>query len=145
MLGTLIGITILAIVLVILWYRLKAIFKRQQKKKKILEQQRHLNSPFNQNHNSSTPRYASSDILGSIHSTQLPGNKSQSQALIAAAATATTVTAASPSSTLYQNVDVLTNESIQNGVDDDEENPTGQHRDGEQETLTTNSQAITAC
>jgi hypothetical protein len=109
-LGTLAAITIGAIILVILWYRLKAMFKRQEKKKKIVEQQRQLNSPSNNNH-STAPRYASSDMLGSIHSTQLTGNKSQSQALIAPAS--------SSPSTIYKNVDALANDPIQNFIDEE--------------------------
>jgi Flp pilus assembly protein TadB len=106
-LGTLIAITVAAIILVILWYRLKTIFKRQQKRKKILEQQRRLNLSSSNNNNlqpSTTQRYASSDMLTSVPSVQLAGNQGQSQALIAST---------TPSTLVYKNVDALANDSIQ--------------------------------
>ncbi len=131
-LGTLIAITIGAIVLVILWYRFKAVFKQRKKKKKIIEQQKHLNSPTNNHHHSTAPRYASSEMLSSIHSTQLIGNKSQSQALIAPT---------SPPATVYKNVDALVNDPIQNFIDDENQSsPQNLTND-----RTTEIQAITQC
>lgn len=109
-LGTLVAITVAAIIFVILWYRLKAMFKRRQKQKKLLEQQKHFTSPSTNNLHSTVPRYASSDMLSSLPSAQLTGNKSQSQALIAPA---------SPTATVYKNVDALANDSIQNYIDDE--------------------------
>lgn len=128
-LGTLIAITIAAIIFVILWYRLKAIFKRRQKQKKLLEQQKHFNSPSNNNLHSTAPRYASSDMLSSLPSAQLSGNKSQSQALIAASA--------SPTATVYKNVDALTNDSIQNYIDDESlrNQPSSSLPDDDQRTI----------
>ena len=127
-LGTLIAITIAAIIFVILWYRLKAIFKRRQKQKKLLEQQKHFNSPSNNNLHSTAPRYASSDMLSSLPSAQLPGNKSQSQALIAPA---------SPTATVYKNVDAHTNDSIQNYIDDESlrHQPSSSIQDDDQKTI----------
>jgi hypothetical protein len=136
-LGTLVAITIGAIILVILWYRLKTIFK-QKKKKKIIEEQKHFNSPLNKNKNinnnhSTAPRYASSDMLSSIDSIQLTGNKSQSQALVAPP---------SPPTIVYKNVDALANDSIQSYIDDE-------NQQSQQENLTndrtTEIQAITQC
>lgn len=109
-LGTLVAITVVAIILVILWYRLKTIFKRRQKQKKMLDQQKHFSSPSPNNLHSTAPRYASSDMLSSLPSAQLTGSKSQSQALIAPA---------SPPATVYQNADALANDSIQSYIDDE--------------------------
>ena len=49
-------------------------------------------------------------MLGSIHSAQLSGNRSQSQALIVPA---------SPPITVYKNVDALANDPIQNYIDEE--------------------------
>jgi hypothetical protein len=104
-LGTLIAITIAAIVLVILWYRVKAYYKRKQKKKKIIEQQKPFSSPSNNHHHSTAPRYASSDMLGSIHSGQFIGKQSHSQALIAPS---------TPTAVVYKNIDATaSNEPVQ--------------------------------
>lgn len=141
-LGTLVAITIGAIILVILWYRVKAMFKRKQKKKKIIEQQKNFSIPSNtnttinnNNSHSTGPRYASSEVLSSIPSTQLIGNNSQSQALIESE---------TPPPTVYKNADALANDSIHSYID--EEN---QQQQPQQETLTNNTaediQAITEC
>lgn len=161
-LGTLLAITIGAIILVILWYRLKAMFKRKQKKKKIIEQQKYLNSPLTKNPNITTttnndnnninshstePRYASSDMLSSIPSTQLINNNSQSQALIAPA---------TPPTTVYKNVDALANESIHSFIDEESQQQQQQQQQEQQLQLqpeeeilptdrTTDIQAITEC
>lgn len=134
-LGTLVGITIAAIVLVILWYRLKAVYKRRQKKKKIVEQQKQFSSPANSHHHHSTaPRYASSDMLSSIHSGQFIGNKGQSQALIASS---------TPSATVYKNVDAAAtaaaagNESVQSLAGEDNQR--------QQASSTTEIEATTEC
>jgi cytoskeletal protein RodZ len=130
-LGTLAAITIGAVCLVILWYRVKAIFNRQQKQKKIVEQQRQVNSPSNNNH-STAPRYASSDLSeGSIHSAQLIGNRNQSQALI---------TSVSPPITVYKNVEALANDSIQSYMDDE-----NQQQQNLPNYRTTEIQANTQC
>ncbi|CAF3868498.1 unnamed protein product [Rotaria magnacalcarata] len=106
-LGTLIAITVAAVILVIIWYRLKRLYIQKQKRKKV-EQKRGLNlisSNTITNHPQTTaPRYASSDMLSSLYSGQSMGNKNQSQTLIARA---------SPPSTIYKNVDALNNDSIQ--------------------------------
>ncbi|CAF4337207.1 unnamed protein product, partial [Adineta steineri] len=82
-------------------------YKRKQKKKKIIEQQRNFNSPSTNFNQSTAPRYASSEMLSSTPSTQFIGNKSQSQALIAPTAAASAV--------VYKNIEATTtNESIQN-------------------------------
>ena len=143
MLGTLLAITVAAIVLVILWYRLKAVFKRRQKKKKIVEQQKHFNSPTNHHHQVTAPRYASSEMLSSIHSGQLIGNKSQSQALI---------TPSSPSAIVYKNIDAtIGNEPGQNLIDDENQSRQQQQEQEQPDSptminnTTTDMQATTEC
>jgi cytoskeletal protein RodZ len=146
-LGTLVAITVGAIILVILWYRLKTIFKRKQKKKKIIDQQKHLSSPSNNNistinNHSTAPRYASSDMLSSIHNTQLAGSKSQSQALIASA---------TPPPTVYKNADALANDSIHSFIDDEHQQQQQEPQEPQQENLTNENdktaeiQAVTQC
>ncbi len=81
-LGTLVAITIGAIILVFFWYRFKTMLKRRKKKKSFVEQQRHFNSPSINNHNLTVPCYTSSDMLGSIPGAYLSTIKSQSEALI---------------------------------------------------------------
>jgi hypothetical protein len=81
-LATLAAITIGAIIIVFFWYRFKTMLKRRKKKKNFIELQRHFNSPITNNHPSTAPRYASSEILGSLHSGHLSGGKTQSEALI---------------------------------------------------------------
>lgn len=104
-LGTLIAITVVAIILVILWYRFKGIYKQKQKQKKANEQKRNFSTTLSNNPQTSVPRYASSEMLDSIHSTQSTGgNKTQSQVLIAPASTPSIV---------YKNVDAVNGESIQ--------------------------------
>jgi hypothetical protein len=56
--------------------------KRKKKKKTFVEQQQHFNSPAANNHQSTVPHYASSDMSGSIYSAQISTSKSQSEALI---------------------------------------------------------------
>ena len=91
-----------------------------------------MNSPSNNQHHSTAPRYASSEMLSSIHSTQLIGNKSQSQALIAPT---------SPSATIYKNVDATVNDPIQNFIDEENQlRPQNLTND-----KTTEIQAITQC
>ncbi|CAF3379517.1 unnamed protein product [Rotaria sp. Silwood2] len=129
-LGTLITITVGAIILVICWYRLKTIYKRKQKRKNHVEQQRNLNLPSKNNNNNNNnsqvtaPRYASSDMLSSVYSTQLAGNTSQSQSLIAQA---------SPPSIVYKNIDAITDESIQNYIDDENQQQQQQRQQQQQE------------
>ena len=136
-LATLTAITIAAIILVILWYRLKTIFKRNQKRKKLLEQQRRLNlsTPSNNTNpqRSVTPRYASSDMLSSMQNIQYPSNKSQSQALIAPPVV---------SATVFKNIDALTNDSIQSYPVDDE---TSIQTANVNEQKTTDIEATTSC
>jgi FtsZ-interacting cell division protein ZipA len=138
-LGTLMAITIAAIVLVILWYRLKAVFKRRQKQKKMLEQQARLTLSTSNNNNNQNPstalRYASADMLSSaVQSTPLTGNKSQSQALIASAM---------PTPTIYKNIDAIADDSIQNLTTTNEANTSQQtNLTGPR---TTEIEAITPC
>ncbi|CAF3525468.1 unnamed protein product [Rotaria socialis] len=107
-LGTLIAITVAPVILVILWYRLKRLYIQKQKRKKVIEQKRGLNSISSNNMThypqTTAPRYASSDMLSSMYSGQSIGNKNPSQTLISPA---------SPPSTIYKNVDALNNDSIQ--------------------------------
>ncbi|CAF0905425.1 unnamed protein product [Rotaria sp. Silwood1] len=135
-LGTLIAITLGAIILVICWYRLKTIYTRKEKRKKTIEQQRNFNLPPKNNNNAllTAPRYASSDMLSSVYSTQLAGNTSQSQTLIAPA---------SPPSIVYKNVDAITNDAIQNYID--EENQQQQQPKNVTNDNTTEIQATTQC
>ncbi|UJR26939.1 hypothetical protein I4U23_008247 [Adineta vaga] len=144
-LGTLVAITVAAIILVILWYRLKAIFKRRQKKKKIIEQQKHFNSPSDHHHQQqvTAPRYASSEMLSSIHSGQFNGNKSQSQALI---------TPSSPSAIVYKNIDAMIGNEPSQNLNDDDENQSHQQEQEQQiepqnviENKMTDIQATTEC
>ncbi|CAF4051179.1 unnamed protein product, partial [Rotaria sordida] len=110
-LGTLIAITAGAVIFVICWYRLKAIYTRKEKRKKNLEQPKNFNlSSQNNNSQLTAPRYASSDLLSGVYSTPLAGNATQSQSLIAPA---------SPPSIVYKNVDALTDDSIHNYIDDE--------------------------
>ena len=138
-LGILVAITVGAIILVILWYRLKTVFKRREKQKKMLEQQARLNSsPSNNNNNqhlSTTPRYASADMLSSaLQNTQFTGNKSQSQALIASAMSMPTV---------YKNIDAIANDSLPNITTTDEANALQQANLTDPRTVETD--AITPC
>jgi hypothetical protein len=106
-LGTLVAITIGAIILVFFWYRFKAMLRRRKKKKKFIENQRHFNSPALNSHHSSAPRYASVDMLGSIHSAYLFDNKNQCEALIE-----------SPQA-IYKNIEAIENNRIENFIDDE--------------------------
>ena len=138
-LGTLLAITLAAIILVILWYRMKTVFKGRQKQKKMLEQQARLTlSPSNNNNNqhlSTAPRYASADMLSSaVQSAPLTGNKSQSQALIASAM---------PTPTVYKNIDAIADDSIQNLTTTDEANAS--HQTNLNDPRTTEIEAITPC
>lgn len=101
-LGTLLAITIGAIILVFFWYRFKSMLKRRKKKKSFVEHQRHFNSPAIHNHSHPiAPCYASSDMSGSVHSGRLSISKSQSEALI------------EPSiSNIYQNFEKITSEPM---------------------------------
>jgi hypothetical protein len=112
-LGTLVAITIGAIILVFFWYRFKAMHKRRQKKKQIVEQQRQFNSPGdNNNYQSTSPRYASSDMSSSVHSAQLPASQSQSQALIELPI--------SQLSNIYKDIEAIDKEDpIENFIDDE--------------------------
>jgi hypothetical protein len=134
------GITIGAIALVVLWYRMKTVFKRRKKNKNFVEQQRQLSSPStnnNNNNHSTAPRYASSDMLGSIHSTQLISNKSQSQALIAPA---------SPPTTVYKNVEALANnDPIQTYPDQENQQQQQEQQPNLTNDTTTELQAVTEC
>lgn len=138
-LGTLLAITVAAIILVILWYRMKTVFKRRQKQKKMLEQQARLTlSPSNNNNNqsiSTAPRYASADMLSSsVQSVPLTVHKSQSQALIASAM---------PTPTVYKNIDAIADDSIQNLTTTDEANASQQTNLNDPRT--TEIEAITPC
>lgn len=93
-LGILMAITIVAIILVILWYRAKSVLQRQQQRKKLLEQQRRLNVTSNvaagHNHPSSSVNqirstatcYASSEMLTTLPTVPLNESRSQSLALV---------------------------------------------------------------
>ncbi len=122
-LGTLVAITIGAIILVILWYRFTTIYKRKQKQKKLFEQQKHFNSPSSNNLHSMAPRYASTDMISSLPTGQFTSNKNQSQALMAPA---------SPLITVYKNIDASVNDSIQSYIDDE-----NQPQQSQQENITT--------
>jgi hypothetical protein len=106
-LGTLVAITIGAIILVFFWYHFKTILRRRKKKKKFIQHQRHFNSPVLNSPHSSAPRYASVDMLGSIHSAYLFDNKNQSEALIQ-----------SPQP-IYKNIEAIENNRIENFIDDE--------------------------
>ena len=112
------------------------VFKQKEKQKKMIEQQKHAHSS---SHNTTTnhstaPRYASSDMISSIHSAPLTGRKSQSQALIGPA---------SSPGTVYKNVDAIATDSIQSYIDDESQ------QQPQQENLTndrtTEIQAFTQC
>ena len=106
-LATLVAITICAIMVVFLWYRCKRVIKQRKKKQSFVEQQRHFNSPAFKNHPSTTLRYASSEISGSIYSAQLSTTKSQSEALIEP-----------PAPTIYKNFETNENDPIENFIED---------------------------
>ncbi|CAF3594771.1 unnamed protein product [Rotaria sp. Silwood1] len=111
-LGTLIAITISAIVLVFFWYRFKAILKQKKKKKSFIEQQqRHFNSPVLNHHHSIATHYASSDTLGSIHSAPVSGSKSRSETLIEPPTL--------HSLSIYKNTEAIDNEHIKTFIDDE--------------------------
>ena len=134
-LGTLAGITLLAVLLVILWYRLKATYKRRKKQKKILEQQRHFSSSRAQpstSHSITVPRYASSDMISSLPgSSQAITTKSQSQVLIEPKPLVSTV---------YKNDDALTSNPTEILFDRDDEN---NHQGSIKEEQATDIQATT--
>jgi hypothetical protein len=134
-LGTLIAITIGAIIFLLFWYRLKTILKRRKKKKSFVEQQQHFNSPAINNH-LTTPRYASSDISGSIYSEHLSMSKSQSEALIEPPVLQT-----SPS---CKNIETIENNYVENFIDDE-----SLKQDSTEKTTTTTTttemQEVTQC
>ena len=95
------AITIISIMTVLFWYRLKAMIKQKRKKKKLFDQQRHFNSPVinnNHHHNTIAIRYTSTGTLASVRSACEP---SKSQSLNA-----------------YQNFDVTKNDPVSNFIDD---------------------------
>ncbi|CAF1194058.1 unnamed protein product [Rotaria sordida] len=114
-LGTLIAITIGAIVFVYFWYRFKGILRQKKKKKTFLvQQQGHFNSPILNHHHhhlSIAIHYASSDILGSINNVHLSRSKSHSQTLIEPPIL--------QSLSMYKNTESIDNDQIVNFIDDE--------------------------
>ncbi|CAF4135656.1 unnamed protein product [Rotaria magnacalcarata] len=110
-LSTLLAITIGAIAAVLFWYRFKAIIKQRRKKKNLIEQQRHFNSPVLNNHNSGEGQYASSDTLASIHSAHLSGSKSRSETYVEPTTLRT--------SSLYKNIEGIDSDPVENFIDDE--------------------------
>jgi hypothetical protein len=108
-LATLAAITIGAIILVFFYYRFKTMLKRKRKKKNFVELQRQLSSPATNNYRSTVPRYASSDMLSSIHSGHIFGGKIQSEALIESSS--------SQPLTIYKNIDAVDKDPIENLIE----------------------------
>ncbi|CAF3718479.1 unnamed protein product [Rotaria socialis] len=130
-LSTLLAITVGAIAGVFFWYRFKAIIKQRRKKKNLIEQQRHFNSPVLNNHNSGAGQYASSDTLGSIHSARLSGSKSHSETYVEPATL--------QASSLYKNIEAIDSDPVENFIDDE-----SLHQDSTDNSLT-EIPAVTQC